>query len=123
MFSSRGLVGGRFALQFLFVRQLILTLAATIALVGPSFGATAESTKSDVERLVAAAAQAEIGGDSSKSFALLHDAIRIDPENESVRWQLGQVKVDKQWVTVEEAQCRAAADSLQAEYRERRTAA
>src|SRR5215210_7915354 len=123
MASSSGLGDGRFALRFVLARQLVSALAATVALVGPSFGATPESTKSDVERLVAAAAQAEVRGDISQSFALLHDAIRIDPENQPAHWQLGQVKVDKQWVTVEEAQRRAAADPLQAEYRERRAAA
>ena len=48
---------------------------------------------------------------------------RIDPENQLATWQLGQVKVDKQWMAVEEAQRRASADPLQDEYRERRTAA
>ena len=59
MASSSGLGDGRFALRFVLARQLVSALAATVALGGPSFGATPESTKSDVERLVAAAAQAE----------------------------------------------------------------
>jgi tetratricopeptide (TPR) repeat protein len=115
--------GGQFALIFMMGRQLLPVLVLTIALVGQAFGATSESTKTSVERLVTAAAQAEISGDVSKSLSLLQDAIRIDPENQLVRWQLGQVKADKQWVTVDEAQRRASADPLQAEYHQRRTAA
>ena len=112
--------GGQFVL-FMVGRQLLPVLVLTVALVGQSFGATAQSTKTSVERLVTAAAQAEISGDVSKSLSLLQDAIRIDPENQLVHWQLGQLKVDKQWVTVEEAQRRASADPLQAEYRQRRS--
>ncbi len=103
MASSCGLGGGCFAVHFPWVRGLIVAMAATVALVGQSFGGTPESTKSDVDQLVVAAAHAEISGDVSKSFALLHDAIRINPENQLARWRLGQIKVDKQWVTVEEA--------------------
>ena len=60
----------RIAVRVLAERS-ILALAATIAFAGQSFGGTAESTKSDVERLVAAAAQAEVRGDVSKSRELL----------------------------------------------------
>src|SRR4051812_37801603 len=121
MASSCGL-GGRFALQLSLGRQLTFALGATMGLVGQSFGASAESTKLEIDRLIAEAARAEISGDISKSSALLHDAIRIDPENQLARWQLGQVQVEKQWVAVEEAQHRAAADPLQLEYRQRRAA-
>src|SRR2546421_1424083 len=100
MFSSCGLCGGRFAFHLAFGRRTIWALGATFALTGQSFAATAESSKSDADRLIATAAQAGISGEVSKAFALLKDAIRIDPENQLARWQLGQVKVDKQWVTV-----------------------
>jgi hypothetical protein len=125
MESSCGVGGDGSALHLFLGRRLFaaLALVVTVVLVGRSFGATAESTKTEVDRLVASAAQAEISGDTSKSFSLLQDAIRVDPENPLARWQLGQIKVDKQWATVEEAQRRASADPLQAEYRERRTAA
>ena len=113
----------RFFLRFSSRQQFIVASALTAALAGLSFAATAESTKADVDRLVAAAGQAEISGDISNSFALLHDAIRIDPENRLARWQLGQVKIDNQWTTVEEAQRRASSDPLQAEYREHRAMA
>src|SRR3954454_3080282 len=113
-------LGGRFALQFSLCRQLTFAVGATVALIGQTFGDSVESTKSEIERLIAEAARAEISGNISKSSALLHDAIRIDPENQLAHWQLGQVKVEKQWVAVEEAQRRAAADPLQVEYRQRR---
>ena len=71
-----------------------------------------------------AAAQAEIAGDASR---ILVAPARRDPQAiptiEIARWQLGQVQLDGKWVTVEEAQRRAAADPLQAEYRQRRAAA
>ena len=97
-------------------------LAASIAFVGQSFGATANATKADTDELIACAVQAEARGDVSKSLEILHEIIRIDPENQLARWQLGQIKVDKQWVAVEEAQRRTSADPLQGEYRERRAA-
>jgi tetratricopeptide (TPR) repeat protein len=95
-------------------------LAVISSLAGAAQGATAESTKSQVGALLTEAAQAEAKGDAAKARELLQDAVRTDPENEVAHWQLGQIKVDKQWTTVEQAQRRAAADPLQAEYRDRR---
>jgi hypothetical protein len=77
----------------------------------------------EVSRLFSQVAEAEVKGDSAKSRALLRDIVRIDPENELAHWQLGEVQVDQTWIAAEEAQRRAAADPLQAEYRERRAAA
>ena len=77
----------------------------------------------EAQRLVAAAAQAEIAGDTVRHLTLLNDALQIDPENQAARWQLGQLEVDGNWLTAEELQRRAAADPLQTEYRELRSAA
>ena len=79
--------------------------------------------KPEAERLVAAAAQAKVAGDAAKAIALLHEAVRSDPENQLARWQLGQVNVDGKWLSVEEAQRRAAADPRQGEYTKRRGSA
>ena len=122
MVSSLGGVGGGFVSHLSWGRRLSVALATSIAFVGPSFGATADSKKADTEGLIASAAQAEARGDVSKSLEILHEIIRIDPENQRAHWQLGQIKVDKQWVAVEEAQRRTSADPLQGEYRERRAA-
>jgi hypothetical protein len=85
-----------------------------------SIGATVDAAKAKAEQLVSAAVQAELNGDFSRSFALLHEALRADPENKLAHWQLGEIKINNQWVAAEETQRRATADPLQAEYRERR---
>ncbi|MEX0611757.1 MAG: polymorphic toxin-type HINT domain-containing protein [Pirellulales bacterium] len=77
---------------------------------------------STAERLVEEARQAQIDGDTTHCFALLRQAIRVAPDYELARWQLGQMQVGGEWLSVEEAQRRAAADPRQAEYRDRRKA-
>jgi Pretoxin HINT domain len=72
------------------------------------------------EGLVEQAEQAAIDGDMARRFALLREAVRIDPQFQLARWQLGQVQVDGKWLTVEEAQRRTSADPKQDEYRQRR---
>lgn len=101
----------------------IASLLITTAFASISFGAVPEPARVRAQRLVLAAAQAEVGGDTSRHLSLLHDALRTDPDNQLARWQLGEVRLDNKWVTVEEAQRRAAADPLQTEYRQRRSAA
>jgi hypothetical protein len=51
-------------------------------------------------------------------LSLLHEALGSDPDKKLARWQLGEVKMDDKWVSVEEAQRLAAADPLLAKYRE-----
>jgi hypothetical protein len=108
-------------------RRVLCSLAAIAAVSSlvsnRAFGAANETSKAEAERLVATAMQAEINGDIARSFTLLHDAVRVDPDNRLARAQLGEVKVDGKWTTIEEAQRRAAADPLQNEYYERRKAA
>jgi hypothetical protein len=72
------------------------------------------------EQLVADAQAARLQGDTSQSFSLLRQAVDIEPEFALARWQLGQLKVDGEWLTVEEAQRREAANPKQAQYRELR---
>jgi pretoxin HINT domain-containing protein len=124
MAMSRGLCG---QLVFALVRgrnwvwaSVLLTMSLIPA---RTFGVGAVSTKAESERLVAAAAKAEMVGDTSRAFSQLHDAIRIDPENQLAHWQLGEVQIDNKWMTAEEAQRRASVDPRQAEYKERRKAA
>jgi hypothetical protein len=97
-------------------------LAANAVFIDCAPGATADASKAEAQRLVAAAVQAAISGDSTQSFKLFHDAIRVDPDNQLARWQLGELKIDGRWVSAEEAQRRAAVDPRQAEYRDRRKA-
>jgi hypothetical protein len=54
------------------------------------------------------------------AYALLHEAVRVAPDYSLARWQLGQIKVGSEWLSLEEAERRAAADPRQANYRERK---
>jgi hypothetical protein len=105
-------------------------LVALLSISGNGFtrGESSSSTPTPIARtsadqLIAAAAQAEIAGDNSRSIALLQDIVRKYPENPLAHARLGEIKLDGKWVSLEEAQNRASADPKQAEYRERRTAA
>lgn len=101
----------------------VAAVLATSLIFGRALAAEAVSTAVETERLVAAAAKAEIAGDTSRSASQLRDAVRIDPENRLAHWQLGEILVDKNWVKAEDAQRRAANDPRQVEYKERRKAA
>jgi hypothetical protein len=97
-----------------------------LAVLLSGISATAKEPKVDAhgtstaERLVASARQAEIAGDTEKCYRLLREAVRVSPDFQLARWQLGQMQVDGQWVAVEEAQRRAAGNPKQAQYRELR---
>ena len=93
-------------------------LLLTVGWLGMSAGAVGANAKEKhpdkVVHLVAEAQEAEAAGDTDKRFRLLREAVRIAPDYELARWQLGQVQVDGRWVSVEEAQ-RRAAELVQAE--------
>jgi hypothetical protein len=100
----------------------LLGLSA-FSLAGPRLLGADDTAAKKTQQLVAAAAQAEVAGNAGQALLLLKEAVKNDPENQLARWQLGQVKSDGKWVAAEEAQRRAAADPLQAEYSQRRAAA
>src|SRR5215211_7888782 len=112
--------GGWFVFPFMFDRKCVLFLIVSSLLVGSAEGAAADKSKVSADRLVDLAIQAELAGDLSRSFSLLHEAVRVDPENRLARWHLGEVQLDNKWMTAEEAQRRASVDPRQAEYRDRR---
>jgi hypothetical protein len=98
-------------------RLRVAGLAAVCVLgliAAPVIGKEADNTTA--ERLVEEARQAQIDGNAARSFALLREAVRVAPDYELARWRLGQVHVDGEWLAVEEAQRRAAADPKQATY-------
>jgi hypothetical protein len=105
------------------MRAAILGILAALL---SGIAATAKESKTDIqgkstaERLVDSARQAEIAGDTEKCYRLLREAVRVAPDFQLARWQLGQMQVDGQWVAVEEAQRRAAGDPKQTQYRELR---
>ncbi len=101
----------------------ITVIGALAAILGSSPALGKEpNDNTTAERLVASARQAEIDGDAEKCYRLLREAVRVAPDFALARWQLGQMQVDGQWLAVEEAQRRAAADPKQAQYRELRQA-
>jgi Pretoxin HINT domain len=95
----------------------VLSLAVPAGVVGAKNQDRATTT---ANQLLDAAGRAKADGQSGQAFALLHEAVKLAPENSVARWQLGQVKVGKDWLSVEEAQRRADADPRQAKYRERK---
>lgn len=90
-----------------------------------AFGATALAHDQEIslrtaDQLINEAVRAKSGGQPAVAYALLHKVVRIAPDNSLARWQLGQVKVDNEWLSVEEAQRRAEADPRQEKYKERK---
>src|SRR6476660_7902357 len=72
------------------------------------------------DQLIDEAGQAKSHGQPALAYSLLHQVVRIAPDNSLARWQLGQVKVDDEWLSVEEAQRRAEGDPRLAKYQERK---
>ena len=75
-----------------------------------------------IDRMIDESGQARAEGNLGLAYALLHDAVRIAPDHAQARWQLGQVKVGNEWLSIEESQRRAAADPRQAKYQDRKNA-
>jgi hypothetical protein len=97
-------------------------IIATALLSACSTATASDAPKTNADRLVDASAQAEIAGDVSRSFSLLHDAVRLDPTNAAAHWQLGEIKAGDRWESIEQTQRRATSDSRMAEYLQRRAA-
>jgi hypothetical protein len=74
------------------------------------------------DQLIDEACRAKADGQPAVAYSLLHQVVRIAPDNSLARWQLGQVKVGNEWLSVEEAERRAEADPRQAKYQERKEA-
>jgi hypothetical protein len=71
-------------------------------------------------RLVDQAREAELKGDTARQFAWLREAVRLAPDYQAARWQLGQLEVEGEWLAVEEIQRRAAINPKQSFYRQLR---
>ncbi len=76
--------------------------------------------RTTAEKLIDEAGGAKADGRTATAYALLHRVVRIEPDNSLARWQLGQVKINDEWLSVEEAQRRAEADPRLAKYQERK---
>jgi hypothetical protein len=73
-------------------------------------------------KLVEAALKSELEGPSEPRQSLLKQALALDPDFAPARWQLGFVRWDDQWLSLDEVAKRAASDPTLAEYRKRRDA-
>jgi hypothetical protein len=106
----------------LFLRRATLFVALSIP-IGVSSVAIASNKDiavTTVDRLIDEAGQSKSDGNAAMAYALLREAVRVAPDNSLVRWQLGQVKVGDEWLSIEEAQRRAAADPRQVKYGQRK---
>jgi hypothetical protein len=90
--------------------------ALAVCLVRSASFAAEPSERASPQRLLLAGLQAEAAGDADARLALLRDAAAIAPDYAPARWQLGHVQVDNQWLPIEAAQRKAAADPRLIEY-------
>lgn len=104
----------------------VVLAAAADVIVSP--GLAAEPTEIVAENdglagdLVQAALECEIAGDSERRDELLKQALQQAPDYPPARWHSGYVRVDDQWLSLEEAEQRASADGRFTEYRRLRDA-
>jgi hypothetical protein len=109
----------------LFVRAGVVALAVLPAIVA-TMALAAETklpqSKAKPADLVQAALKTELDGPSASRETLLKQALELDPEFAPARWQLGFVRFDDEWLTLDEVAKRAASDETLREYRKRRDA-
>ncbi len=72
------------------------------------------------EKLVRDALEAELAGNAAERARLLEAALKEDPELTAARWQSGQIKVGKSWLSVDEVAQSNSENGRLAEYRRRR---
>ncbi|HEY2837873.1 MAG TPA: polymorphic toxin-type HINT domain-containing protein [Pirellulales bacterium] len=72
------------------------------------------------EQLVERALAAEASGDVRLRGKLLSQALSVDPDYAPAHWQLGDLRVGDEWVSIERASANVAQDGKAAEYRKRR---
>ena len=89
---------------------VVLTALPTVGL------GDAGSSKAD--RLVEQVLEAELQGDNAKRKELLDEALRCSPQCEAARWQTGQVRVERKWMTLAESHHAAVQDPLLDRYRQ-----
>lgn len=116
------LLRSRFATICIHTAAMTVGMMSTSLLAGGAAGHDQAVVLTTVERIIEEAGQAKTDGNSALAYAMLHAAIHLAPENSLARWQLGQVRVGGEWLSIEEAQRRAEADPRQAKYRERKVA-
>ena len=103
-------------------RQYTSVLAACAAVLLPvaSLGGEPSTSSNAAVALVRQALQAELDGADRTS--LLQEALALDPNCDTARWQLGYVRIGDAWVKVDDVPVQAADDETLAAYRKRRDA-
>jgi hypothetical protein len=99
------------------------TVWLAVAGSGFVFGADPSFEKETLfspSELVTAALQAELRFDSATRTATLARAVAETPQNGPARWHSGYVRVDNQWLALDEAEKKTAADPRLIEYRQLR---
>ncbi|QDU88257.1 hypothetical protein Pla175_16310 [Pirellulimonas nuda] len=98
------------------VRTRFVAAVLCVGAASCSFAANSSTTKgspTDVAAsLVGQAIAAGVQGDYASRAQLLAEAVRIAPDYAPARWQSGQVACDGEWVSVADAQRRAAENPL-----------
>ncbi len=101
-------------------KNMSATLLVIVVLMAPPAVDAGQARSSKADPLVQQALEAELHGDNAKRKDLLEEALRSSPQCESARWQTGQVRVGRKWLTLAEAQQAAAEDPLLGRYRQTR---
>ncbi len=104
------------------LHKRMLASGLLLMVVAPANAADAVDAAPAAKSLVKQALQAELAGDSAERERLLAEALKLDPECAAARWQLGQIRRDNQWLTLDEAAETAQRDRRLKNYRERRNA-
>src|SRR5262245_17527853 len=112
-----------FATKRAWIATIVAGYLFGLGTAGFALADSRDRSPTTADQLIDQAGRAKADGQSALAYALLHQVVRIEPDNALARWQLGQVEVDREWVSVEEAQRRAEADPRQVKYRERKEAA
>lgn len=79
-------------------------------------GNEAQPPASIAEQLTRRAVDAGLQGDLQGRTDLLARAMRVDPDFAPARWEAGQIAIDGNWLPIEKAQARAAADPRLEQY-------
>jgi hypothetical protein len=88
----------------------------TVWLFAASAASAEIETTAETERLLAAAAHAEIAGDEAGRNSLLQRAVQSGSPSRLARWQLGQLEIQGKWLAADQIAEKAAADPRQLEY-------
>ena len=118
------------ALRISFGLFVASAVALAVASRAPAQGSKLEAAPSvapaarrPAGELVRLALESEVAGNDRRRDALLREARYARPEDASVHWQLGELRIEGRWQSPREAELSASADKRLAEYSRRRDAA